>query len=80
MLRLKANRFSYSQAGTVNCLEQNPMFEIADAGKETCDLLHAEDSRQFSASWTGRQAKTVINFSVADVSIEVSDATEIILA
>jgi hypothetical protein len=56
------------------------MFQVFDAGKEPCDLLHAEDNREFSASRTGWQAKTIINFSITDVSVEVSDATEIILA
>jgi hypothetical protein len=56
------------------------MFEIIYAGKETCDLLHAEDSGQFFASWTGRQAKAVINFSIANVSVEVCDTADIILA
>ncbi len=51
------------------------MFQVFNAGKEACDLLHAEDNRQFSASRPGRQAKTVINFFVTDVSVEVSDAS-----
>ena len=80
MLRLQANRFSDSQARTIHCLDQNPMFQVLDAGKKTRNLLHAEHNREFTASRSGWQSKTIINFSITDMPVEVSDAAEIILA
>jgi hypothetical protein len=80
MLGLKAHRFSDSQASTVDCFEQDPKFKIVDAGKKACNLLHAEDNRQFSSSWAGRQTITVVNFSVTDVPVEIGNPAQIALA
>jgi hypothetical protein len=80
MLRLKPNCLSNTKTGAVNCLEQNSMLEIGNTGKETRNFLHAEDSWQFSASGTGWQTKTVINFTIADMPVKVGDTGQVILA
>lgn len=45
-----------------------------------CDLLHAEDNRQFSCSRLGRQAITVVNFAVTYVTVKIDDSAQVGMA
>ena len=77
MLFLKTNRFPDPESGAVDSLEQNPVLEVVDAGKEPAYLLHGKYCRQLPAHWSRRQTEPVIDFPAADMPVEVGDAAEV---
>ena len=56
------------------------MLKVVDTGKQTTYFLHAEHGWQLSAPWTWRQPKTVVNLTITDIPVEVSDAGQVRLA